>query len=133
MLGDFTGRSFLLTLLLNLFIFSSWAQLLLNKFIFKKFIKIKYWTFFITNNSENVIDNLDFLNDEKIKVIPFKDLKKSYSLIYHSYGIVIDNYDNLSATDMNLLLELKKKGIKIYKLSKWLEIFLKRYPPNLLN
>ena len=84
MLGVYTGRSFLLTLLFNLFILSSLAQLLLNKFIFKKFIKIKYWTFFITNNSEYVIDDLNFLNEEKIKVIPFKDLKKSYSLIYLS-------------------------------------------------
>ena len=51
----------------------------------------------------------------------------------NSYGIIINDFDDLSKDDISLLLDLKKTGVKIYKLSNWLKIFLKRYPPDLLN
>ena len=132
-LGNYTGRSFLLTLLINLFIFSSIAQYLLNRFLFKKFLKIKYWAFFISKDSNDLLANLNLLNNEKIKMISFKNIEESYKIINDSYGIVFEDYENLSDKEVSLLIQLKKKGVRIYKLSNWLRDFLKRYPPNLLN
>ena len=50
-LGNYTGRSFLLILLLNLLIFSSSAQYLLNRFLIRKLIKSNYWAFLINDDS----------------------------------------------------------------------------------
>ena len=56
-LGNYTGRSFLLILLFNLFIYSSISQYLIYRFLFKKFIKLKYWTFLKRDGSEDLIKN----------------------------------------------------------------------------
>ena len=132
-LGNYIGRSFLLILLLNLFIFSSIAQYLLNRFLFRKFIKNKYWAFYISKASERKLPNLNLLNQEKIKMISFKKIEENYKFISNSYGIVVYDYETLSDNDVTLLIELKKKGVRIYKLSNWLRNYLKRYPPNLLS
>ena len=66
-------------------------------------------------------------------IVFIEDIKESNNLILNSYGIVLGNYDDLSQDNIKLLLDLKKKGIRIYKLSSWLKIFLKRYPPNLFT
>tara|TARA_B100000989_G_scaffold278203_1_gene239769 strand:- start:16970 stop:18298 length:1329 start_codon:yes stop_codon:yes gene_type:complete len=132
-LGNYTGRSFLLIILLNLFIFSSSAQYLLNRFFFSKFIKSKYWAFLISKGLKRNQLNLDLLKEEKIKIIYIDDIKSINNIILDSYGIVLGNYDNLSQEEINSLLDLKKRGIRIYKLSTWLKRFLKRYPPNLLS
>tara|TARA_B100000242_G_scaffold294339_1_gene276518 strand:- start:1468 stop:2796 length:1329 start_codon:yes stop_codon:yes gene_type:complete len=132
-LGNYTGRSFLLILLFNLFIYSSISQYLIYRFLFKKFIKLKYWTFLKRDGSEDLIKKLVFLKEDKIQVLFFDNIKESYKLILNSYGIIINDFDDLSKDDISLLLDLKKTGVKIYKLSNWLKIFLKRYPPDLLN
>ena len=132
-LGNYIGRSFLLILLLNLFIFSSIAQYLLNRFLFRKFIKNKYWAFLISKGSERKLPNLNLLNQEKIKMISFEKIEENYKFISNSYGIVVYDYETLSDNDITLLIELKKKGVRIYKLSNWLRNYLKRYPPNLLS
>ena len=132
-LGNYIGRSFLLILMLNLFIFSSIAQYLLNRFLFRKFIKNKYWAFLIGKGSERILPNLNLLNQEKIKMVSFEKIEENYKFICNSYGIVVYEYETLSDNDITLLIELKKKGVKIYKLSNWLTNYLKRYPPNLLS
>ena len=132
-LGNYIGRSFLLILLLNLFIFSAIAQYLLNRFLFRKFIKNKYWAFLIGKGSEITLSNLNLLKQEKIKMVSFEKIEENYKFISNSYGIVVYEYETLSENDITLLIELKKKGVKIYKLSNWLTNYLKRYPPNLLS
>ena len=132
-LGNYIGRSFLLILMLNLFIFSSIAQYLLNRFLFRKFIKNKYWAFLIGKGSERILPNLNLLNQEKIKMVSFEKIEENYKFIFNSYGIVVYEYETLSDNDITLLIELKKKGVRIYKLSNWLRNYLKRYPPNVLS
>ena len=132
-LGNYISRSFLLILITNLFIFSSIFQYFINQFLFKKFIKVKFWAFCSTNESKNFLESLEFLNQNKIKFEYIENLNVNNKLINESYGIVVKDFENLTELETNKLIELKKKGIRIYKLSDWLKIFLKRYPPNLLN
>ncbi len=132
-LGNYISRSFLLILLINLFIFSSIFQYFINKFLFKKFIRIKCWTFWLTNESKNLIENLQFLSQDKIKLEYIENLNFNDNLVNKTYGMIVKDFENLTEFQTNQLIELKKKGVRIYKLSDWLTNFLKRYPPNLLS
>ncbi len=132
-LGNYFKGTFFLLFLLSLFSISSSSQYFLNKFLFRKLIKKKYWTFLISDKSRNLSDNLEFINKEKIQFLYFENIKEYYINSSNSYGIVIDNYENLTEKDKNLLLNLKKNGVKIYLLINWFKVFLKRYPPNLLS
>ena len=72
-------------------------------------------------------------NQDKIKFEYIENLNKNNNLIIKSYGVVVKDFANLTDLETNKLIELKKKGVRIYELSDWLKNFLKRYPPNLLN
>ena len=124
-MGNYISRSFLLILLTNLFFISSIFQYFINKFLSKKFISTKSWVFCLTNESKIFIENLGLSNQDKIKFEYIENLNTNNNLIFKSYGIVVKDFDNLTDLETNKLIELKKKGVRIYELSDWLKkIFL---------
>ena len=61
------------------------------------------------------------------------NIVESHDLIANSYGIVIHDHHNLTFRDSKYLLDLKKKGLRVYLLSNWYKTFLKRYRLDLLS
>ena len=132
-LGNYVSRLFLIIFLGNLFIFSSFLQFLLNKIFEKSFVKPKYWIFIDKKNINTLFKDKIFLKNERLKIISFDDVQTNANFLNNYYGIVVNDYDNLSSDLLEKLFELKKKGLKIYKLLNWLKLYLKRYPPFLLK
>tara|TARA_Y100001978_G_C23700791_1_gene440756 strand:+ start:3967 stop:5286 length:1320 start_codon:yes stop_codon:yes gene_type:complete len=132
-LGNYVSRSFLLIFLLNLFIFSTIFQFLFNKIFQKSFEKNKYWIFIDNQNINNLFKEKIFFNKERLKIVNIDDLEISKNLLKETYGIVLNDYNNISNDLLEQLFEFKKKGLKIYQLTNWLKIYLKRYPPFLLK
>ncbi len=132
-LGNYVSRFFLIIFLSNLFIFSCFFQFLFNKIFQKSFEKPNYWIFIDNKNINNFVRDKNFFNNEKLKIINIDDLEISVKFLKNAYGIVLNDYENLSSDVLEKLFELKKKGLKIYQLINWLKIYLKRYPPFLLK
>tara|TARA_Y100001978_G_C23678963_1_gene427962 strand:+ start:280 stop:1599 length:1320 start_codon:yes stop_codon:yes gene_type:complete len=132
-LGNYVSRFFLIIFLGNLFIFSSFFQFLFNKIFQKSLEKQKYWIFVDDKNINNLLKEKNFFSKERLKIINIDDLEINNNLLKTSYGIVLNDYDNLSSDLLEQLFELKKKGLKIYQLTNWMKIYLKRYPPFLLK
>ena len=132
-LGNYVSRFFLIIFLSNLFIFSSFFQFLFNKIFQKSFENPKYWIFIDNKNINNFFEDKIFFNNERLKIINIDDLEISVNFLKNAYGIVLNDYENLSSDVLEKLFELKKKGLKIYQLINWFKIYLKRYPPFLLK
>ncbi len=132
-LGNYVSRLFLIIFLGNLFIFSSFLQFLFNKIFQKSFVKPKYWIFIDNKNINILFKDKIFLKNQRLKIISIDDVENNANFLKNTYGIVVNDYDNLSSDLLEKLFELKKKGLKIYKLINWLKLYLKRYPPFLLK
>ena len=115
-LGNYVSRFFLIIFLSNLFIFSSFFQFLFNKIFQKSFENPKYWIFIDNKNINNFFENKIFFNNERLKIINIDDLEISVNFLKNAYGIVLNDYENLSSDVLEKLFELKKKGLKIYQL-----------------
>ena len=132
-LGNYISRSFLLTFLANLFFYSTIIQYLINKLLFRKLHYFQYWVFIGIGNFDKSNFKNNFFNLDTIKVFNLEKISNNNKLIEEAEGIVLRDFQDLDKSDLDFLLNLKKQGKAIYKLSTWLKIFLKRYPPYLID
>ena len=122
-----------LSFLSSLLILSFFIQFIINQIFLKKTKNINYWIFLDSGFDIKKVDSFNSLNLNNIKSLNIKDIINKNKILENSYGIIFNDFENLKAEEIDLLLEYKKKGIKIYNLTAWFKKFLKRYPPNLLK
>ena len=133
LLGNYISRTFLLIFCLNVFLLSTLGQHFLNKLISKKISNRQFWVVLDTDNYKDFLDSNLFVIQNKINLIYIDKIHQNINLIKDSYGLIVKDFEILSKDELNVIMDLKMDGFQIYKLSKWLKIFLKSYPPQILD
>ena len=133
LLGNYISRTFLLVFCLNVFFISTLGQYFLNRILSRRFSNRQFWVVLDRRDYKNFLDNNLFVIQNKINFIYIDKIHQNINLIKDSFGLIVKDFEMLSKDELNLIMDLKMDGSQVYKLSNWLKIFLKSYPPQILD
>tara|TARA_B100001989_G_scaffold142320_1_gene101198 strand:+ start:3559 stop:4905 length:1347 start_codon:yes stop_codon:yes gene_type:complete len=114
---------------LNLFLLSYILQCLFFLYISKKYNKKSIWLYWGNEEKINYLNSL-INNKSTIKIEKFNN-ENLY--MPNTKGVIIENEESILEKDIKFIFDLNNKGIKLYKVSKWCERYISRYPSELVK
>ncbi len=107
-----------------------------HTYLIKKYISNRINWISIFSSSENgslIANSLEVKKYGFYKSIHKSDLDKLENLNNKNFGFILEDINILSDKEKKSLISLKNKGFKLMSLINWLEIYLHRYPTEIIS